>query len=152
MQETRRSIRRRERVANVVADLRTTTRSLSRRVGFSLSVLATLALALAGTAVTVTLVDAVLLKPLAYSGSEELVVARHPVPGFQEFGNTEWGLSVAGYFYFTDNTRSLEELGVWTGGNVNLAGEEGRNGRWPPSVRRRYCASWMRNHSSGGYS
>ncbi len=114
---------RRERLQTWLGDLWITVRSLGRRPGFSVAVLATLVLSLAGTAVTFTLIDTVLLRPLPYSAPDELVVVRHPVPGLEE--GQEWNLSAAGYFFFQQNARSLQGLGIWSGTHVSVAGDEG---------------------------
>ena len=53
------------------------------------------------------MVDRVLLQPLPYPESENLVMVAHPVPGY---GSGEWGLSQAGYFYFKQNSQLLSDF------------------------------------------
>ena len=97
-------------------------RSLLRTPAFSIIALVTLALGIGATTALYTILEAVVLRPLPYAGAERLVSVRHPaeVPGS---GASRWGLSEAGYFYFRAQSRTLQELGVYTTGFTSVLGE-----------------------------
>ena len=99
-------------------ELRHAVRGLVRSPGFALVAVLTLALGIGANTTIFTLVQSVLLDPLPYPDSDRLVRVTHPVPGVGV--ESEWNLSTAGYFHFREHARSLEELGVYTSGDVNL--------------------------------
>jgi predicted permease len=101
--------------------LRLALRTLARSPGFSVIAVATLAFGLAANAALFTIVDAVVLEPLPYPAADRLVALRHPVPGVGE--GDEWGLSVAGYFYFRDHNRSFDEIGAFVTRELVLGGD-----------------------------
>ena len=112
--------RRRERMRTVSQELRHSTRALMRNPGFTATAAITLALGIGANAAVFSVVDTVLLRPLPYPESENLVVVHHPVPGYT---TNEWGLSTAGYFYFKENSRTLEDLGILRFPSVVLTGD-----------------------------
>lgn len=90
--------------------LRFAVRRLVRDRGFSVPVIATLALGIGATTAIFALVNAVLLQPLPYPDSGRLVAVRHAAPG--------WGLSEAGqsdgtYLHYRSGNRTFEEMGVY---------------------------------------
>lgn len=111
----------RERMHAVSQELRHSIRALMRNPGFTATAAITLALGIGANAAVFSVVDRVLLRPLPYPESENLVVVRHPVPGYT---TTEWHLSTAGYFYFKENSRTLEDLGILRFPSVVLTGDE----------------------------
>ena len=70
-----------ERMMNGMRELRRAARSLSRRPGFTVVAVLTLALGIGANAAIFSVVDSVLLKPLPFDESEDLVVIRHHAPG-----------------------------------------------------------------------
>ncbi len=104
----------------VLQQLRHSTRTLLRNPGFTATAAITLALGIGANAAVFSVIDRVLLRPLSYPESENLVVVHHPVPGYT---TTEWNLSTAGYFYFKENSRTLEELGILRFPSVVLTGD-----------------------------
>ncbi len=103
-----------------IQDIRYALRTLRRSPAFSLIGIFTLALGIGATAAIFTLVNAVLLEPLAYPESDRLVSIEHSVPGLNS--DWRWGLSVAGYFHFEGNTQSLEGIGVYVTSDQVVAG------------------------------
>jgi predicted permease len=118
-QRHRSYLRWRERTGTALRDVRIAVRALLRSVEFSATAAVTLALAIGANTAVFSVVDRVLLRPLPYPESENLVVIRHPVPGYSA---GEWGLSRAGYFYFKQNSRALQDLGVYRFPAVVLTG------------------------------
>ena len=94
-------------------ELQHSARVLLRTPAFSLIALITLALGIGATTAIYTVLDAVVLRPLPYRNSEQLVSVLHPatVPGS---GERKWGMSAGGYFYLKDNNKTLSDLGLYT--------------------------------------
>ena len=79
----------------------------------------TLALGIGATTAIFSVVNAVLIKPLPYPDSDELVGLWHRAPGI----DTE-GLTMAPTMYFTyrDENRTFEHLGIWGAGGRSVTG------------------------------
>ncbi len=97
-------------------------RTLIRRPAFTLASVLTLALGLGAAAAMFSVVNGVVLEPLAYPESDRLVRVDHPVPGL----NPEWvwDLSEAGWWKLREESRTLEELGLYISTQVGLADGE----------------------------
>jgi len=93
-----------------ISELRQSVRALLRRPGFTLTAVLTLALGIGATTAVFSVVDAVLLNPLPYEDSDQLVVLGHEVP---EIASGTWGLSQAGYFYFRAHAETLQDIGAY---------------------------------------
>jgi putative ABC transport system permease protein len=91
-------------------DLRHAVRSLRRNPGFSVVVVIVLALGTGALTSVFALLDTVVLRPLPYPASEQLVVVRHAAPGLSL---EDTGLSDALYFHYADHAASLESLAVY---------------------------------------
>ena len=102
-------------------EIRLATRVLVRTPAFSLIAFVTLALGIGATTAIFTVVDAVVLRPLAYPDAGELVSILHPatVPGN---GERKWGLSPGGYTYFRNTNKSFSALGMYRTGEVTVIG------------------------------
>jgi predicted permease len=74
-----------------LSDIRNAARALRRRPGFSITAIATLALAIGAVTTVFSLVDAVLIEPLPYAAAGELVVVR----GRDPRSGAEEGVSAA---------------------------------------------------------
>jgi putative ABC transport system permease protein len=101
-------------------DTRYALRALRQKPGFTVVALCTLALGIGSTTVMFTLINSVLLKPLAYSEPENLV-SLHP---FTEKAGAIWGFSYLDYLDISRESRSIA-LAAWTnsGGTVSKPGE-----------------------------
>ena len=95
---------------------------LLRSPGFALIAFVTLALGLGATTAIYSILEAVVLRPLPYRGAEGLVSVLHPttVPGT---GESKWGMSAAGYFYFKRENRTLADLATYYTGYLTVTGE-----------------------------
>jgi predicted permease len=96
-------------------------RNLARRPGFTLVTVFTLALGIGATSVIFGVVDSVLLQPLPFPESEDLVRVHHTAPGLGIIDDL--GLSDATYFYLRDSGM-LEDLALYDEGAVNLSGDD----------------------------
>ena len=100
-------------------DLRRSLRRLYRGPTFTAAAVLTLALGIGATTAIFSVVNAVLIKPLPYPDSDELVGLWHRAPGI----DTE-GLTMAPTMYFTyrDENRTFEHLGIWGAGGRSVTG------------------------------
>jgi len=91
-----------ERLMNVLRELRQAARALSKRPGFSMVATLTLALGIGANVALFSIVNAVLLRPLAYEDSDRIVELRHHAPGLglPELMNSEG--TIAFYREFAD--------------------------------------------------
>ena len=110
----------RGRVHDLARDGRVAVRSLLRSPVFTTTAVVTLALGIGATTAVFSIVDRVLLRPLPYPDSHNLVLISHPVPGI---GSTNWPLSRVGYFYFKEHSRSFQDVGAYRGTAVVLSGD-----------------------------
>ena len=97
-------------------------RTLGRSRSFSIIAVATLALGIGATTAIFTILDAVVLRPLPYAAAERLVYLQSGVPGVDR--DARWGLSVAGYFHFSEHAKSLEALGAYTTSQANFGSSD----------------------------
>jgi putative ABC transport system permease protein len=117
----RREARRAELVSSLAREVRIALRSLRRSPGFTVAAVLTLGLGIGATTSIFTLLDAVVLRPLPYAKADRLVQVTSDVPGLGE--GSRFGLSVAGYFHFRENSRTLESLGHHGWGEGTLSGD-----------------------------
>jgi predicted permease len=102
-------------------DLRYTARTLSRARGFAATAILVTAIGVGANTAAVSVADFVLLRPLPFRAADRLVQV---CEGPREGGG--WGcmnqLSPANYRDLKTMSRSFEDMGVFTGGAVNLVG------------------------------
>jgi len=106
----------------LVQDIRHALRTLRRAPGFTLAAVLTLALGIGATTAIYAVLEHVVLDPLPYPDADRLVRITNPVPGVGP--DTEWQVSPAQYQYFSERARSLEEIGMYRIGGVNVAGPD----------------------------
>ncbi|MHC4609310.1 MAG: ABC transporter permease, partial [Planctomycetota bacterium] len=104
-------------------DLRVAVRGLLRQPGFTAISVATLALGLGGSAAVFTLLDRVVLDPLPYPESHRLVKLTNRVPGVA--ADAEWNMSTAQYVYFSEQTRSFDNIALYRGFGATIQTPEG---------------------------
>jgi hypothetical protein len=124
-------LRRRNRMElfdTIAREVRHSARTLWRSRAFSVINLVTLAGGIGATTAIYTVLDAVVLRPLPYRNADRLVSVLHPatVPGN---GESKWGLSSAGYFYFKRENHTLEDLGGYQTGTVTVTPAGARRAR-----------------------
>ena len=100
-------------------DLRIAFRGLVRSPGFSVVAVVTLTLGIGATTAVFTLVDGVILKPLPFPDSGELVSIRHEGRG----GEDQLPMSPGLYLLYGDQAGSFESIAMHRGTVVNLLGD-----------------------------
>ena len=98
-------------------DFRRALRGLPRRPAFTIAAVATLALGIGATTAIFSVVYSVLLKPLPYPNSGELVRIRQPASGL---AGADLGTSAAMYFTYRKENRTFAEFGMWSDGGETL--------------------------------
>jgi len=107
-------------MANAMRELRLAARTLARKPGFTAITSITLALGIGANVAIFSIVNAILLRPLAYEDSERIVELRHHAPGlgFQNLQNSPGMVRV-----YREHADFLEALGVFSSTSQNLTGQ-----------------------------
>jgi predicted permease len=108
-------------VDSVARELRHTLRTLPRRPSFTFAAIATLALGIGATTAIFSVVYSVLLKPLPYPSSGELVRIRHNAAVV----SGDLTSSTSMYFSYRAENRTLAEIGMWANGGVTVSRADG---------------------------
>lgn len=103
-------------------DLRYASRGLLRRPSFTLAAVVTLALGIGATTAIFSVVYSVLIKPLPYPDSHELVRIRHSADGL---GADDLMSSPTMYFTYREESETLAEIGLWSDGGETLTFPDG---------------------------
>ena len=112
------------RLESMAADLKFALRRLRKSPGFAVTVILTLAIGIGANTAVFSVVNSVLLKPLPYPQSEQLVATWLEAPGAAGLANFTDGLRLSSsmYFTFTEHNRSFQSFGVWTSETANVTG------------------------------
>jgi predicted permease len=94
-------------------------RRLSRAPLFTAVTLLTLAVGIGANTVIFSVVEGVLLKPLAYSHPEQLIGVWHRAPGI---GIKELNMSPSIYFVDREQNTTLQEIGAYDGDSLSVTG------------------------------
>src|SRR5688572_13347497 len=100
----------------VLADLRFAVRTLVRYPTFSAVAVITLALGIGANTAVFTLVDGVLLSPLPFESSDELISIRHIGRG----GEDQLPMSQGLYALYREQASSIEEIALHSRAGANL--------------------------------
>ncbi len=94
-------------------------RSWSKRPGFVVATVVTLALAIGANTAVYSVVHAILLEPLPFPKPDGLVYPRHTArgQGLEDLSNTD-----ALYFLYSEHNRVFEDFGLYLSRRVNLTG------------------------------
>jgi predicted permease len=108
---------------DLAQDVRYGIRALRHRAGFTAVAVGTLALGIGAATLMFTVIDGVLLKPLAYPDPERLVTLVEQTDWSNNFGN-RWAFAYPNYLDCAQDTRSLT-LAAWrfSGGTVTGNGD-----------------------------
>jgi predicted permease len=93
-------------------------RKLSNFPAFTAITVATLAIGIGANSAMFAVIENVLLKPLPFPDSAQLVDLGHDVPGIGLHGRAAPFL----YFTYADQSRSFQSIGVWRENSNNLTG------------------------------
>jgi predicted permease len=106
---------------DLLQDFRYALRTLAQRPGFAAVMLCTLALGIGATTVMFTVINGVLLQPLAYPEPDRLLTLH----GLTEAYGDQWGISYLDFLDCQRTGRSLAPMAAWTygGGTVSAPGD-----------------------------
>jgi hypothetical protein len=102
-----------------LSSLHSTARGFARAPGFFLITVLTLGLGIGATVAIFTVINAVLIRPLAYPEPERIVWVTQTAPGM---GLEEAALSDGTYLLYRKENKVLEDLGIYWEGSVTLTG------------------------------
>src|SRR5581483_10193665 len=94
-------------------------RRLFQQPAFTAMTILTLAVGMGANTAIFAVIEGVLLKPLPFSHSEELVDVNHSAPGVNF---TKAGSAPFLYFAYGDESRTLQDIGLWRGDTHSLTG------------------------------
>src|SRR5579864_2943698 len=105
----------------LLSDLRFAVRTLRKNPAFSAVAIATLALAIGANTAIFSVVDTVVLRPLAYPEADRLVTIHEVVPKFSQFAPL---VPVNGMHFrqWRKETRSFDQMALIGGVTFNLTG------------------------------
>lgn len=104
-------------LADVERDLRFSLRTLRKNPGFTLVALLTLALGIGAVTTIFSLIDGVLLKPLPYADSGELVYMWEKLASFENAT-----VAYPNFLDWRERNRVFEDLAAFNDGSINLTG------------------------------
>src|SRR5215471_19186860 len=109
---------------DVFFDIRYGLRALSHSPVFAVIALLTIAIGIAANTAVFSVVNSVLLKPLNYPKSEELVALHQVAPGAEGLADFESGLllSPSMYVTYSEYNQTFQSLGVWISDTANVTG------------------------------
>jgi predicted permease len=113
-----------QRLESLLGDLKHVCRRLGRSPGFAITVVLTLAIGIGANTAVFSVLNSVLLRPLPYPESQQLVslhLNAPGAPGLAEF-RSELRLSASMYLTFAAHNRAFQSVGVWGPGTASITG------------------------------
>jgi predicted permease len=123
-QERSREVWQWQRVESLLMDLKHVFRRLGRSPGFAITVILTLAIGIGANTAVFSVLNSVLLRPLAYPEPDQLVALHLDAPGapgLTDFRN-ELRLSASMYFTFAKHNRAFQSVGIFGSGSASITG------------------------------
>ena len=109
-------------LGSIARDLRYALRGLARRPSFTIAAVLTLAIGIGATTAIFSVVYSVLLKPLPYPDSGELVRIRHLATALN---SADLMSQPSLYFTYRDENRTMAQVGFWSDGGETLTRADG---------------------------
>src|ERR1700739_2372719 len=111
-------------VEELLSDIHHGLRALRHNPMFTAVALLTIAVGIGANTAVFSVVNSVLLKPLNYPTSEQLVSLHQIAPGAPGLADFESGLHLSPSMYFTyaEHNRTFQSLGVWDVGTASVTG------------------------------
>lgn len=106
-------------MGSILQDIKIAFRVLAKAPGFTFVAIVTLAVAIGANTAIFSVVDAVLLRPLAYPDAEEIITITLDASGA---GVPELPFSDRGYWHFREQNRTFDELGGYGSALLALTG------------------------------
>jgi predicted permease len=122
-EEIQRMRERREIIDSLRREIRHALRALARTPAFTAMTLLTRAIGLGAATAIYAVLDAVVLRPLPYPHGDRLVSLTTPVPGIT--ASPVWGLARHEMYHFARESRTLEAIAVFRGGESTVMGDGG---------------------------
>ncbi len=99
-------------------------RALRRNPVFTAAILLTLAIGIGANVAVFSVLDHVLLRPLPYPDAERLVAVAHSAPGAAGLAgfSGDLRLSESMFATYAAKNRTLQAIGIWTGGTMTVTG------------------------------
>ncbi len=112
--------------SDIARDVRYAARGLARNPLFTIVAVLTLAIGTGANTAVFTVVDNVLLKPLPYADSEQLVSIWHDAPGAPGLSAVAGGLGPSPSMFVTyrDENHSFSSIGLYATGTASVTGFE----------------------------
>ncbi|MBV8630947.1 MAG: ABC transporter permease [Silvibacterium sp.] len=109
---------------SLFADLKLTLRRLGRSPGFTVTVLLTLAIGIGANTAVFSIINRVMLEPLPYPQSNQLVSLFLNAPGAGGLASFRTGLQLSKSMYvtFSDHNQSFQSMGIWFSQRANVTG------------------------------
>ena len=106
-------------IDTLFADLRYAGRRLHGNPGFTTIGVLTLALGIGASAAIFSVIEGVLLKPLPYPQSEQIVALRHTAPGIHI---EDLNMAASLYFTYSEENRVFQDVGMWQADTASVTG------------------------------
>lgn len=109
---------------SVFSDCRFALRQFRKNPAFAAIAVLTLALGIGANSAVFSVVNRVLLHPLPYPESDQLIALWLDAPGAGGLASFSSGLQLSPSMYitFSDHNQTLQSMGIWTSGRANVTG------------------------------
>jgi predicted permease len=106
-------------IDNLLTDLKLAVRRMRRSPGFTGTTLLILGIGIGASTSIFSVIDGVLLRPLPYPRSEQLVALRHTAPGINI---PDLNIATSLYLTYREESRAFQDVAMWTGDSWTITG------------------------------